>query len=672
MVLSKLDSSVNYPDTKKVETIDKNSDKEIYQIEIFGVDVLTTIGEPINKYLKKNIIYLPLYLIKNNRKVLQIGVYELDKRIISFNILDDDNLLKFISETSPLLYSFVDRDFILKLYLSPEKYEHEEKEKIAQLSSNLNAVNDTNTNANINVNDIFKVKTKDVIILPTETPEDAESYRKNFVSSRNKTNYWVQSFMKNIFYNKIDNEGCGDCFFATVRDAYKSIGLETTVANLRQLLSDKVSMEQFNMYKTLYQENKQEMEKAKNDIKEKRNKHDKLKEKLSTNISKSEKKEIVEMTKQLKDEITELTYINIMLKNNVEDYKFMKKINSLDELKNFIKTSEYWGDEWAISELEIILKIKFIIFLEDNYIKNDMLNVIQCQVGSINEEIERNNNFDVKYYVMLNYNGSHYELVTYKDKSMFTFNELPYDVKVIIADKCLEKMSGIFSYIKEFVNFKIEYEQQKGQKGGSDNEDEDEEETDGQVMEELYQFGKKKLWDDDVKLYFYNNSSDLIPGKASGEKIPRNKIKSFSNLFKIKNWRKKLDNFWVQPFILDNKTWASVEHYYQGSKFKHDNPKFYEKFSMDSKSSLSKNPKKAKELGENKNKRPGKIDVDRNYNKTIGNVNMYSAQEAKFTQHEDLSKTLLATNNANLYYHRKGKYPIQNTNLMLIRKNIML
>jgi len=36
MVLSKLDSSVNYPDTKKVETIDKNSDKEIYQIEIFG------------------------------------------------------------------------------------------------------------------------------------------------------------------------------------------------------------------------------------------------------------------------------------------------------------------------------------------------------------------------------------------------------------------------------------------------------------------------------------------------------------------------------------------------------------------------------------------------------------------------------------------------------------
>ena len=93
---------------------------------------------------------------------------------------------------------------------------------------------------------------------------------------------------------------------------------------------------------------------------------------------------------------------------------------------------------------------------------------------------------------------------------------------------------------------------------------------------------------------------------------------------------------------------------------------------MDSKSSLSKNPLKAKELGEKRNKRPRQINVDKDYNKTIGNVNMYTAQEAKFSQHEDLGKTLLATNKANLYYHRKGKYPIQYTNLMLIRKKLLL
>jgi predicted NAD-dependent protein-ADP-ribosyltransferase YbiA (DUF1768 family) len=655
MVLSKLDSSVNYNDTMKVEDADKNSSKEIYQIEIFGVDVLITIGEPITKFLKKNIIYLPIYLLKNNRKVFQIGVYELNKKIIS-GIIDDpdnDNLLNYISETTPLLYSFVDRDFILKLYLSLEHYQHQEEEKKLQQSEE---------DMNININDLFTIKKTKIDILPTETKEDAKSYRKNFASAKDTSKYWMQTFMKNIFYSSKDNEGGGDCFFAVVRDAYDSIGMKTTVANLRQLLSDRISINQFNIYKTLYENNKQEIENMKNDIEEKKKELKKHEVKIIGNISKTEKQEIKQQINNLKFEIKDLMTTYQLLEQSIENYKFMKNINSLEELKNFIKTSSYWADEWAIGELEIILKTKFIIFMEDNYVRKDLLNVLQCQNSDINEQIERNNNFDVKYYIMLNYGGLHYKLIKYKNKSIFTFDEIPYDVKVMIADKCLERMSGIFIYIKEFVNFKISYEIEKEQIGGSI-------EDDGQIMEELYQFSKGKLWDDDVKLYFYNNSSDVIPGKTSGEKMPKNKIKSFSKLSKIKNWRKQLDNFWIQPFVLDGKTWGSVEHYYQGSKFKNDNPKFYEKFSMDSKSSLSKNPLKAKELGEKKN---FKIDVDKDYNKTIGNVNMYTAQEAKFTQHEDLGKTLLATNKANLYYHRKGKYPIQYTNLMLIRKKLFL
>lgn len=662
MVLSKLDSSVNYNDTMKVEDADKNSSKEIYQIEIFGVDVLITIGEPINKFLKKNIIYFPIYLLKNNRKVLQIGVYELNKKIISsiFDDPDDDNLLNFISETTPLLYSFVDRDFILKLYLSLEHYQHQEEEKKLQKGEE---------DMNININDLFTIKKTKIDILPTETKEDAKSYRNNFASAKNTSKYWMQTFMKNIFYSSKDNEGGGDCFFAVVRDAYDSIGMKTTVANLRQLLSDRISINQFNIYKTLYENNKQEIENIKNDIEEKKKELKKGEVKIIGNISKTEKQEIKQQIDNLKFEIKDLITTYQLLKQSIENYKFMKNIDSLEELKNFIKTSSYWADEWAIGELEIILKTKFIIFMEDNYIRKDLLNVLQCQNSDIKEQIEKNNNFDVKYYIMLNYGGSHYKLIKYKNKSIFTFDEIPYDVKVMIADKCLERMSGIFIYIKEFVNFKVNYEIEKEQLeeqiGGSI-------EDDGQIMEELYQFSKGKLWDDDVKLYFYNNSSDVLPGKASGEKMPKNKIKSFSKLSKIKNWRKQLDNFWVQPFVLDGKMWGSVEHYYQGSKFKNDNPKFYEKFSMDSKSSLSKNPLKAKELGEKKNNRPSKIDIDKDYNKTIGNVNMYTAQEAKFTQHEDLGKTLLATNKANLYYHRKGKYPIQYTNLMLIRKKIFL
>lgn len=671
MVLSKLNLNVVYDDTMKVEDADKKSLKELYQIEIFGVEVLITIGEPKNTFLKKNIIYLPIYLLKHNRKVLQIGVYELDKKKISFNILDDENLLDFISETYPLLYSFVDRDFILKLYLSPEKYNHQENEKKLQIESikdttSTNESEFTNQSEFTNVNDIFIPSNKQKInILQSETQEDAKTYRRNYASATNKSNYWMQKFMTNIFYNKLENEGCGDCFFASVRDAYKSIGLNTTIANLRQLISERVTIEQFNMYKTLYDENKNQIEIIKNEIKNKKNEYKKLKKNISDNIiSKTEKIEIIQKNKQLKNEIDNLNDELTLLNEQISNYNFMKNISSIEELKNYMKTSNYWADEWSIGQLEIILKIKFIIFSHDKYLNNDMLNILQCQTGLIDEEIQINNNFDVKYYIMLDYGSSHYELITYKDKSMFLFSELPYDVKVLISDKCLERMSGIFFYITDFVNFKIEYEGQKKQIGGINSN-----ENDGQIMDELYQFGKGKLWDDDIKLYFYNSSSNTFPGNTSGEKIPKDKIKSFIPLSRIKNWRKKLDNFWIQPFVLDGKTWASVEHYYQANKFKNDNPNFYDKFSMDSKSSLSKNPSKAKELGENKNKRPNNILIDKNYDKTIGNVNMYSAQEAKFTQHDDLAKALLFTNRANLYHHRKGNYPIQSTNLMLIRKN---
>lgn len=668
MVLSKLNSSVNYVDTKRVEKDDKKTEKEMYQLEIFGVDCLITIGEPINKFLENNIIYVPIYLVKKNRKVLQIGVYEFDKKTISFNILDDYILYKFISETSPLLYSFVDRDFILKMYLSPEEYEHQEKEKELMLQNK----SQENSNNTSDIEKLFTInKEINVSILPTETKDDASSYRKNFVSSRNTKTYWVQKFMSNIFYDELDNEGGGDCFFATVRDAYKTIGMNTTVANLRQLLSDRISETQFNIYKNLYDDNISQIINIKNEHDLRKKELEELKKKLSTNISRTEKVEIIERSKVLKTEMSNLKEESTLYKNYIENYKFMKNINTLEQLKDYIKTSNYWADEWAIGELEIMLKVKFIIFLEDNYNNGDLLNVIQCQNSSISEEIERKGNFDVKYYILLNYGGSHYKLIKYKTKSIFLFSEIPYDIKVMIADKCLERMSGIFSYIEDFMRFKNNYEIEKQQYKGGGSNSENSLESDGQVMEELYQFSKKKLWDEDVKLYFYNNSSDLLPGKYPGEKMPKNKIKSFSKLSKIKNWRKKLDNFWVQPFILDDKTWASVEHYYQGSKFKNDNPKFYEKFAMDSKSSLSKNPSKAKEIGENKNKRPAKINIDKNYDKTIGNIDMYTAQEAKFKQHEDLANLLLATNDANLYYHRKGKYPVQYTNLMLIRKNIL-
>ena len=53
----------------------------------------------------------------------------------------------------------------------------------------------------------------------------------------------------------------------------------------------------------------------------------------------------------------------------------MKDLDTIDKFKDYIKTSSYWGDAWAISTLEYKLNMKLIIFSETSYDENDYDNV---------------------------------------------------------------------------------------------------------------------------------------------------------------------------------------------------------------------------------------------------------------------------------------------------------
>ena len=48
--------------------------------------------------------------------------------------------------------------------------------------------------------------------------------------------------MKNNNYGIQDNEGKGDCFFCIIRDSFKSIGINITVKQLREKLSNSIVM----------------------------------------------------------------------------------------------------------------------------------------------------------------------------------------------------------------------------------------------------------------------------------------------------------------------------------------------------------------------------------------------------------------------------------------------
>ena len=192
------------------------------------------------------------------------------------------------------------------------------------------------------------------------------------------------------------------------------------------------------------------------------------------------------------------------------------------------------------------------------------------------------------------------------------------------------------------------------------------------------------LFDNGTVFQFYSKSVDKQPGKGAGEVLSASEALNYKELSHIPDWRKKLSNFWPEPFTLDGNKWLSVEHYYQGSKYKRNNPEFYLQFSLDSGSQLSKDPAMAKGAGGKSGKylkqqiRPldkykKNMTVDEDFFGTgkRGLKEMEAAQYAKFSQNADLKELLKATKKAKLQHFSRGAPPIVFYDLMRVRSTLL-
>jgi len=701
MVLSKLNKGLSYHELKSVDKNDFKQESNLYEIEIKDVDVIIAIGNSKREYEDKNITYFPIYLVKSNNKVIQIGVYELFTTDL-LNYMDEDGNLNVEDLDDPLIYTFVTRKMLENLRLVPESEKEElneekkrketkEERRISDEKEKKRAKGKGKGDDDENVEDITattiseenpvknipklrqdifnmsKGAVPNMRELKEETKKDAAALIEKF--EKTASNTWIELFMKNNKYYIVDTEANGDCLFATIREAFSQIGQLTTIQKIRYKLSEEMTQQIFLNYKEQYDSFKMSVDQDTKNIKELELEYEKYKKLYSETLDRSEKKHFIDAAKKItvqRDQVKKEKQVSQLLLN---EYSYMKDINTLEKLKQKIQTCEFWGETWAISTLERLLNIKFIILSSENYKSDDLQNVIIC--GQLNDAIlESRGEFLPEFYIIVDHTGDHYKLIGYNKKQIFTFKELPYGIKEKVCEKCLEGGGGLYSLIPDFVQFKEHSLALSSGKGLSTCK-----------FEELSEAKMRNLYDESIVFQFYEKSADnRLPGKGTHETIPKEDVRKFSVLNSINNWRRKLDDFWIEPgktFILDGHRWNSVENYYQGSKFKETNPEFYLSFSVESGTELSRNPDMAKAAASSSGKykgeliRPKEVTIDPTFYGKRKEMELFDALCAKFNQIEEMGNVLVATKNAKLMHYLKGKEPEIADQLMIIREKMM-
>jgi len=683
MVLSKLDKALSYPELKSVDPDDFKKEANLYEIEAKDVDIIIAVGHAKKNFEEKNITYFPVYLVKTNNKVIQIGVYELFTTDL-LNYMDEDGNLEVEKLDDPLIYTFATKKMLENLRLVPESVSNETKEEEDKDSEDTDLSKDElaeeKETKRISAassseeaferpkipklrEDVFMQSEAVVPILPPlneETKLDAELIKSKYKQVSGET--WIETFMKNNKYGIIDNEGGGDCLFATIRDAFAQVGQQTTVQKLRKKLATEADEKLFLNYKEHYEMYSAAVVSATSDAKELEVEYEKYKKLYSETLDRTEKKHFIEAAKKIKAQRDRVLNDKKVSHDILKEYKYMKDIDTLEKFKKKIQTCEFWAETWALSTLERILNIKFILLSSEAYKSKDFANVLNC--GQLNDDIlQSRGEFNPEFYIMVDYLGWHYKLITYKKKYLFKYSELPYDIRKMVVDKCMEKNSGAFALIPDFIKFKEQFSTKSVCK-----------------FEELSDAKIRGLYDEAVVFQFYDKSADgKLPGKGSGETVPKEAVHQFSNLHAIKDWRRKLDDFWVEPdktFVLDGHRWNSAEHYYQGSKFKETNPEFYLSFAAESGTDLSKNPEMAKAAASSSGKykgtllRPTEVSIDPTFYGKRKEKELFDSICAKFTQIEELKHVLMETKNAKLMHYLKGKEPELAEQLVMVRDKI--
>uniref|UniRef100_A0A6C0EMN1 NADAR domain-containing protein n=1 Tax=viral metagenome TaxID=1070528 RepID=A0A6C0EMN1_9ZZZZ len=715
MVLSQIDKSIEYPSAKFVDSEDLDYDAQLYQIELFpDLEVIIALGKVKYTFIDKNVLYIPVYLTNDGEVILQMGVYEFPSNIYT-SLLDEDNDfdISLLENPLPLLYKFINESFIRKELgekktpvkppakiptpptegeMEKEPVEDATKESPEDATKESPEPKKSPSDDFTELSEDSRVPNKETIIqeLFAEDDDERPIISDDVVAGEDdqETKFkehsghnWVEKFMKNENYGIVDNEGGGDCLFATIRDAYSGTGKSATVEDLRTIASNAATEEVFRNFKEQYDMYHTEVKTLSTELAQLQTTNMELKKQYSQTKDRDEKKNLVDKSKPIIDKFKQTKKEKKAASELLHEYRWMRGIDTLDKLKKKMRTCRFWAESWTIQTLEMILNVKLIILSSYNYEHRDYDNVLSCG-DMAPDSMEKKGAFKPKYYIILDHTGNHYKLITYKQKQIFEFNDIPVKIKKLIVDKCMEsKGKNMYNYIPKFklLQMSMKDPHTSSLSPGDDAGPEDQGDPLKEQEDEGSDLSKKPVFDETTVFQFYSKSADKqLPGKGAGETIEPRNIKNFANLASMPGWRKVLSNFYMGPFKLDNRTWNSVEHYYHANKFKKGHPEFYQQFTVESGTDISKDPAFAKAAGGKTGKykkkdwkRPKEIVIDEDFFSSGRNQQVMEAgQRAKYSQNEVAKDVLLATKDAKLQHHVRGQPPIVFYDSMKIREEL--
>jgi predicted NAD-dependent protein-ADP-ribosyltransferase YbiA (DUF1768 family) len=674
MITSNIDSKVEYAIVNNIDKSDLNHEAFVYNAKIYNKYIKFVLGTPRFEFLTNNIMYFNIYLANNGSVISKIGIYETNNTDYA-SLLDSNGDVDLNKMSEPIIFPFA-KPLIMNNYELIDKFEtmsnasdfNSDIETDGEEDEDEDEDEDEEDDAISNEKPQKLISEKyDLMELNSQTKEESDYEISKY--EEDISNKWINNYLHSSKYEILDNEGGGDCFFAVLRDALKSVKIETSVQSIREKLANEVTEEILATYKEFFGLFYNSMKTTQTQLKEHKKKHLTLKKMIMASADGPDKMKMISDVKSNFDKMSSISDQNKELEELTREFEFMKDVETVDDLKKVIMKvgGKYWADNWALVTLERLYKVKFIVLSQDHFLNGEKELVLQC--SEADKKLQELGIFEPSYYIMTDYiKGIHYKLITY-DKNIkrgaLTFSELPYRIKELVLEKCMEKGAGLYVLIPDFKAF-------ANTNGVSTSSISKTSKYDSLVDTKT---PKSQDYSNSIIIQIYSKSKHEKVGEGSGEFI-KPEMKTLKNVLELNNkkkypeWRKKIDNdFLVPNLVIDGNNWSSVKHYILGSRFK-ELVDLYGKFMKNGEVGAN-NEEAVKLYNSNIVKKSVKnvIMNDEEFKKIESGL-LEKALYSKFTQNDELREILILTGDAliNIFKQTKGAIPA--LELMKVRKLI--